>query len=302
MLAEGFYWLLSMSIVGTLVGAVVWLIRCIPRIPRRVTVWLWGFVFCRLVVPVSFGGRFGLMALVSKFFSKTIEVYADDRWSLTITNTVQGAESYFPVTYKSLWVSTIFHVASVIWMIVAILLLVVITIQYVQTAHLLSDAKPIKNGVWCSSSVDSPMVFGILCPKIVVPPTDGEIERFVLLHEQTHIRRKDNLWRLLAIITAVIHWFNPFVWWFLRCFLSDLEMACDESVLASCEEEERTAYAKALLDAARTRAQMFSPFGGAPLRTRILRVLSYRKLSVLSLIGCVLLIVSMAYVLLTNAT
>ncbi len=301
MLAEVFYWLFSMSIVGVLVGTVVCLIRCIHGIPRRVIVWLWALVACRLWIPVGLGGRFGLMALVSAFFSKTIRLYENGQWIVSITNMVQGAAAYFPITYKTVWVATVFRIASVIWLIVAILLLAFVVIQYMQTARLLRDSKPLQKGVWSSSHIHGPMVYGILHPKIVIPTADGDIERFVLLHEKMHVARLDNLWRLLAIITAVLHWFDPFVWWFLRCFLRDLEMACDEALLASCGADEKMAYAKALLDAAPSRERVVSPFGGAPLRTRIERILSYRKLSVVSIVACVLLIVSMIYVLLTNA-
>ena len=38
---QGFYWLLNMSISGTLAGAIVWLIGRWPRLPRRIAHGLW---------------------------------------------------------------------------------------------------------------------------------------------------------------------------------------------------------------------------------------------------------------------
>jgi len=69
-------------------------------------------------------------------------------------------------------------------------------------------------------------------------------------HESAHIYRKDNLWRIIAVISASVHWFNPLIWLFLKKFLEDTELACDEQVLANCGEDEKKAYAMALVDCA----------------------------------------------------
>lgn len=106
---------------------------------------------------------------------------------------------------------------------------------------------------------------------------------------------------MIALLTAAVHWFNPLVWGYWKCFLTDLEPACDESVLRCCGEDKKREYAALLVEAVEMRRVLMSPFGGAPLRTRVTRILSYQKLTLLSLVGCLALIISMAYVLLTNA-
>lgn len=300
LLAELFYWLVNMSIVGSVAGIVVVLVRLIWRIPRRVIVWLWAIPFCRLIVPFGVGGRFGFMALIGRFFSKTVPISLESA-SLSATNVVQGAQSYFPLTYKSFLIATVFRVAAVIWLIIALLMLVLWMVQYAQTARMLRDARHLKGDIWLSPYIDSPLVFGVFRPRIVQPDHGENVDELVLLHERMHIRRLDNVWRLLAFITAAMHWFNPLVWWFLDLFLKDLEMACDECVLDACGEDQRKAYAATLLSAAQARHRFLSAFGGAPLRTRLSRILSYRKLSVLSLVACALLVGTMAYMLLTNA-
>jgi len=63
------------------------------------------------------------------------------------------------------------------------------------------------------------------------------------------------------------------IWLFLKKFLEDTELACDEQVLANCGEDEKKAYAMALVDCAESMGVFASPFGGAKIRVRIDRIL-----------------------------
>ncbi len=87
----------------------------------------------------------------------------------------------------------------------------------------------------------------------------------------------------------------------MKLFLSDLEIACDEKVLSRLHPSEIGFYAHCLLDEVKSTNVFVSAFGGAKIRTRIGSILSYKKLTFLSLSASLLLIVSVMYVLLTNA-
>ncbi len=299
MFAEAFYWVLNMSISGSIVGTVVFVVRRFSFVPKRVSVWLWSLVLIRLVVPFGIGGRYGLMALLSKLFCKTVLVYAGDEVTVSATNFIQGADGYFPITYRSLWIADVFYVAAFIWLVVTVVLLILLTVQYIQMYRVVRRAKR-EGDVWRSAEVNGPFVFGVFRPKIVVPVA-FVCDRYVILHERMHICRADNLWRLAAIGITCVHWFNPLVWFCLNRFLCDLEMACDETVLAKSDADERIGYASALLDTARSRLRVVSPFGGAPLRERLSHILSYRRMTVVSVLASIVLFGSMAYTLLTNA-
>ena len=123
----------------------------------------------------------------------------------------------------------------------------------------------------------------------------------MIRHEKTHIRRLDNLWRILGFATASIHWFNPFAWVFLKAFLEDLELACDEMAVSGYDAEERKSYARTLLECTRSKSLLVSPFGGAKVRTRIENVLSYKRMTAFSAAGFALLILIITVTLLTNA-
>ena len=305
MLSEVFYWLFNMSVVASLSGTVVLLLRRIRRIPRRVTAALWAIPFIRMWIPVGIGGKYGLMTFLSRFTTKTVTVYESDLWpNFTVTNTVRAANSYYPITYKIDLVGDVFAVSSVVWAVVAGALFFAFAILYFSTMREIKSSARLYGNVCTSDKVTSPSVYGVFRPKIVVPKETAESGdmRFILLHEQTHVKRLDNLWRILAFASAALHWFNPLSWVFLKCFLSDLEIACDESVLQKCGEEEKKEYALALVSCAEHKTLFVSAFGGARIRTRVERILSYRKMTAASAIAFAAMIAALAYFLLTNAS
>jgi beta-lactamase regulating signal transducer with metallopeptidase domain len=111
----------------------------------------------------------------------------------------------------------------------------------------------------------------------------------------------DNLTRLCALSVVALHWFNPLAWWFLKLLYADLELACDEEVLAKLPSSEHKSYAHTLLSEVEKTTIFASAFGGAVIRTRIDHILSYKKMSVLAIVGSLSLLIAIAYVLLTNA-
>lgn len=129
---------------------------------------------------------------------------------------------------------------------------------------------------------------------------DKDIE-LILLHENMHIRRADNLWRLLAFLIVAAHWFNPLCWIFLKLFLEDLELSCDERVLLKLGDHRAKEYARSLLESGQSLTIFASAFGGARIRTRIENILSFKKMTWFSLTVFLSLIVAIFYVLLTNA-
>lgn len=294
-----FYWVLNMSLSAALVSGVILLLRCIKRIPRRVISVLWLLPLIRLLIPVGLSGKYSLMSFISSFTTRTVTVYEKNPVTLTMTNCIMAADEYFPITYKVNIIEDVMNVGFFVWVTVALALIIAMAIVYFATKKELCDAVGIRDNIYYSGKVNTPAVYGIIKPKIIFP-TD-QTDKYVLLHEQAHIKRLDNLWRMIAIVTACIHWFNPLVWLFLKLYISDSELACDESVIARLQKTEHKEYALTLLRYTEVKTVYASPFGGAGVRTRIERILSYKKLSVLSVISFTLLILFTAYFLLTNS-
>lgn len=299
-----FYWLFNMSIVGALAGLAVVLIRLIKRIPRRWIVLLWMIPLLRFLIPVGVGGKYSLMSLLSRFATRTVVIYEGELSDLTITNTVQAADRYFPITYKVDLLADVFHYAGIVWAIIAAALILAMVILYAATISELRNAEQLRDNIYCSPKVSTPAVYGVLRPRIILPESCRESKDLdlIVLHERRHIRRLDNLWRVLAFLTAAIHWFNPASWLFLKLYLEDAELACDESLLSKLSADEHKRYAHALLSVREGKTVFASGFGGAKVRTRIERILSYRKMTAASVIAFAALLAAIAYFLLTNAS
>lgn len=302
MLSEVFYWVFNMSISASVVGIIVLLLGKIKKLPRRLAHMLWSIPFLRMWVPVGIPGKYSLMTLISKFTTKRVVVY-DGALNLTVTNHVMAADSYFPITYKISLLDKLFNIASILWIIVAVAFLTVIIILYAITKSELKDAGLLRDNIYVSDRITVPAAYGIFRPKIILPK-GYELRdlRYILEHESAHIHRKDNFWRIIAVISASVHWFNPFAWLFLKKFMEETELACDEQVLADSGEDEKKAYAMALVECAESRNAFVSAFGGAKIRVRIDHILSYSKLSIISIIGFTVFAIAIGYVLLANAS
>lgn len=293
-----------MSIVATISGLIILLIRRIKRIPRRIIMVLWLIPFLRMLIPVGIGSKYGIMSLISKFATKTVTVFEfSDFGSISMTNCVRSAESYFPITYKVNILEDVFQFISVIWIVIVIAFVIAFIILYAMTIYELKDSEHLRGNIYLSHKTESPAVYGIVRPKIIVPYYLKEKDlTFIVMHEKIHIKRLDNLWRILAFITAAFHWYNPLSWVFLKCFLSDIELSCDEKVISKCSEENKKAYALSLIEFAENKNVLVSGFGGAKMRVRIENILSYRRISVISYMGFSLLVGLISFVLLTNAS
>ncbi len=303
MLQETFYWIFNMSITATITGMFILLIRLIKKIPRRITVFLWIIPFLRMVIPFGLNSPYSLMSLLSKFTTKTIVVYQPtEDLSFSMINSVMAADTYFPITYKVDILENIFGVASVIWIIISLAVLLMLVVTYFSAIYELKDSTYLKDRIYLSEKVLSPAVYGIVRPKIILPEsyTDRDYS-IVALHEKTHIRYLDNLWRIIAFVIVAVHWFNPFCWLFLKALLVDIELSCDERVVSKLGIDCAKDYATALLESRQEATVFASAFGGARIRTRIENILFFKKMTWFSLVAFIALISVIFYVLLTNA-
>lgn len=76
--------------------------------------------------------------------------------------------------------------------------------------------------------------------------TEAEL-RHIFRHEICHLMRHDPETKFVLSVVCALCWWNPLVWLVLRKAAEDMELACDEYVLAGADGEERRAYAELLL-------------------------------------------------------
>lgn len=103
-----------------------------------------------------------------------------------------------------------------------------------------------------SDRIASPLSYGIRRPVILLPKSVKGSDRFrlryILEHEFVHILRFDAAVKLFMAAALCVHWFNPLVYLMYIFFNRDLEFACDEEVVCRFGEEEKAAYAMALIE------------------------------------------------------
>lgn len=103
-----------------------------------------------------------------------------------------------------------------------------------------------------SDQIASPISYGVCRPVILLSKSvqcgDRFRLRYVLEHEYVHIQHFDAAVKLLMAAALCVHWFNPFVYLMYIFFNRDLELACDETVVRRFGEEEKSAYAMALIE------------------------------------------------------
>ena len=105
-----------------------------------------------------------------------------------------------------------------------------------------------------NSLVASPLLIGFMQSRIILPTVDLSEDDFyyTILHELTHYRRKDMLYKWLVQLTVCLHWFNPFVYLMERETNRLCELSCDERVIATLTENSRKSYGDTLLHAIST--------------------------------------------------
>ncbi len=136
-----------------------------------------------------------------------------------------------------------------------------------------------EEGVWRASVISAPFLLGFPRPRIYLPwGLEGADLENVLAHERAHIRRGDPWWRFLGWTLLCLHWFNPLCWLAFFLMGRDMELSCDEAVLAH-REAQREDYARSLLHIA-VRVGPHSPaplaFGEIGVRQRVANALRWR--------------------------
>lgn len=109
---------------------------------------------------------------------------------------------------------------------------------------------PGKIRLYICPGLSTPILVGLFRPCIVLPTLDLPESglHFTLLHELTHCRRRDALYKRLVQFCVCLHWFNPLVYWMERETNRLCELSCDELILKKLSPGERVAYGDTLVN------------------------------------------------------
>ena len=101
-----------------------------------------------------------------------------------------------------------------------------------------------------SADTHSPLLVGGFFPVIYIPQniSDEKKEKMIYLHELTHFKKGDLIFKWFVLLVNAVHWFNPFCY-ILSSNISDVcELSCDMSVIKKLNSEEKTFYMNTIID------------------------------------------------------
>ncbi|HEY5584412.1 MAG TPA: M56 family metallopeptidase [Ruminiclostridium sp.] len=346
MLENIFTTVLNMSITASIAAIVIILVRTIlhKSLPKLFSYAIWGVVLVRLLIPFSFSSMlsiFNILPTPQTLIDNAQNVGAItyipsqigmmktpkvDVGSMIIDNAINNSLPAATPTASVNPMQIIMLIIAILWLAGTIALMIYNIYSYrkavnsLKTATLLKDDMLLKEcreslkmnrkvELFTSDSIDTPVVCGMMKPRIIIPKIILELDtedtkRYILLHELVHIRRCDYLLNPLSVIALCLHWFNPIVWLSLKLSRKDMEMACDEKVMSVCAKDIRNEYATSLIAMAAKQNGLINSgllaFGESNIKSRVKGIMGYKKpvFFIGIVVAAVLVITSV--VLLTN--
>ena len=266
--------ILKMNLIASISAILMLAVRFLLRkigCSRRITFLLWLIVAFRLVCPFSFGNGLSVFNLLDNHgteYRKSFENAAAN---------VQVIAVNTPATENSAAGKS---AAAAIWLFGMAALLISGAAAYIGLKQKLRFAIKYTDNIFVAENISSSFVFGIFRPKIYIPAhICSEQLPYVIAHEKMHIKKLDHIIKLFAYMLLAVHWFNPINMLLFRIFEDDMELRCDECVIAGRNSEYKNGYAKSLLQSAAAHSLIYFctvGFSGNIAKKRIENVLNKR--------------------------
>lgn len=240
---------LSISVI------IVLLLGLSPLIDKRYGArwkyFIWLVIAIRLIIP--FNIRLPQPPINITLPEQVVVIRTDSPTFLNIMTEDERAEAAKNETNSINYapVASLSDIMTGIWIAGAIIFFITHIAVYIKfRLSIRSQLKDTENkNVKICSCISAPLAVGFIKPIILLPDTaySNEELQFILLHEQTHIKRGDLWYKLLLVIANAIHWFNPFVYLMVNRAGRDLEYCCDHMVVKNKDIEYRKRYSMAIL-------------------------------------------------------
>lgn len=300
LLTSVFRQLLSMAAMALPVTAVVLAVRfCLRKAPKKYSYALWLVVALRLVCPVLPESPVGLPRpeaveeAVSAAMSGGISpaagrvgetapaVPAQTMPEAAVPAGQEMPSAPDPSAAEESGRRSIdwMQAAALVWLAGLTGMLAWIAASDVRLRRRVAMAVLREENIWECGGISTPFVLGLFRPRIYMPFRMTEEQRlYVLAHERHHIRRRDHWAKALALLLLAAYWWDPAVWLCWTLFCRDMEMSCDEAVLARLGGQARRDYSLSLVSfALDRRAPMALAFGEHDASRRVKNVLKWKE-------------------------
>lgn len=290
--------LFKMSLSGGILILFIIAVRfaALNKLPKRMFMMLWLVALLRLLLPVEFPLAYGIASPVTEAVEKS---RAADLKSAGFESA--GQKQALTISRGS------FNLPVIVWLSGMMVMFFFLGILYFREYRKMQEALPVSGErerdlraiagipgrvkIMVSDRIVSPMTFGLRRPKIILPkvwqPENDSQLKYVLIHEVVHIKRADNLWKIMMLSALCIHWFNPLVFLMYVLFNRDMELSCDEKVLLLTGAEAKNEYAVTLVNLAESQQRLsaFSAgFGKNAVKERIVAIMKFKKITTFGIV------------------
>lgn len=302
--------ILNMSITASwLVLAIVILRLILKKAPKAISVFMWALVGVRLICPFSFES---ILSLIPS--SETVPqdiIYSEApaiHSGVPIFNSTVNpiiSENLAPEVGASVNpMQIIAFVASVVWIVGIVAMLLYTVISYFRIHRKVREAVPYQDNIWLCDHIDTPFILGVIRPRIYLPSNMNEQDiEYVIAHEKAHLKRHDHWWKPLGFLLLTVYWFNPILWIAYILLCKDIELACDEKVIKDMGTEIKKPYSEALINCSVPRKMISAcplAFGEVGVKGRVKSVLNYKKPAFWIIVVAVVASIVVAVCFLTN--
>lgn len=313
--------LMEMTLAGSMMILLTVVVRAlaIHRLPKGVFGAMWALAVLRLLIPFQVPSRLSVFGwFAAKGAAPKMAAVSVATGMAPVAQTAAVAQA--PAVHGSV---PAVPVELFVWLAGMALCALAFALAYVRGLRCFREACPEKRldvrrwmnahplwrrvRVMRTDRVSAPLTYGLLRPVILLPKrleAEGEELEMILCHEWMHIRRLDALWKLILVLTACVHWFNPLVWAMFILANRDIELGCDEQVLRMNRGDVRRAYAMALIrmEAEKSRpAPLCSHFAQNAIEERITSIMKMKKRNVLTLALAAMLVLATGAAFATSA-
>lgn len=295
---------INMSITASwLMAAVIVLRLLLKKAPKWLICMLWVFVAIRLVCPFSVESTWSLVPSAEPVSERRTPVrdtpqnaplvsadmkeaedgnaYAAENGMNDMAFSVTGTGSTQNRLTGTKDVADRTEVFGVVWICGVVGLFFYGIMSYAKLHKRTAVSAKVEGRIWQCDEIRTPFILGILRPRIYLPSDLDEAQaEYVIAHEKTHLKRRDHWWKPLGFFILTIHWFNPLCWVSYILLCRDIELACDEHVIRSGDEQYKKSYAEALLACSigsKTITVCPLAFGETSVKERVRNIMSYKK-------------------------
>lgn len=280
-----FLTILNMSLTGSFVIAAICLVRLpLKKAPKIISYCLWAVAGFRLLFPFSIESVFSLIPFNAQTIPPDIAMQPIPRINSGIPFVNNAVSSVLPAATPAASVNPLqiwTTIGAFVWLMGVAVMLIYSAVSFLILKQKMREAAHIEANTYEAKNITSPFVLGVFKPKIYLPVGLSAQERgYIILHEQTHIRRHDHIVKFTAYFILCLHWFNPLAWAAFLLMGVDMEMSCDEGVLKKMGSDAKKNYSLSLLSlATKGRIVGGSPlaFGEGGVKERIKNVLNFKK-------------------------